>query len=40
MMYGPVKQKLAPASFAKVTKNGVPWMTTPLMVLVMAVGGL
>lgn len=38
MMYGLAKQNLAPASFAKVTKNGAPWMTTLIMVLVMAVG--
>lgn len=38
MMYGLAQQKLAPASFGKVTKNGAPWMTTLLMVAVMAAG--
>ena len=39
MMYGLAKQGLAPKSFGKVAKNGAPWMTTLLMIVVMAVGG-
>ena len=38
MMYGLAKQGLAPKSFGKVAKNGAPWMTTLLMIVVMAVG--
>ena len=38
MLYGLAQRGLAPASFRRVSSNGAPWMTTLLMIVVMAVG--
>lgn len=38
MLYGLAQRGLAPASFRRVSRNGAPWMTTLLMIVVMAVG--
>ena len=37
MLYGLAQRGLAPASFRRVSRNGAPWMTTLLMIVVMAV---
>lgn len=38
MMYGMAHEGQAPKSFTKLTKNGVPWMTVLVMVLVLFIG--
>ncbi|MBF1652887.1 MAG: amino acid permease [Rothia dentocariosa] len=38
MLYGLAQRGLAPASFRRVSRTGAPWMTTLLMIVVMAVG--
>ena len=38
MLYGLAQRGLAPTSFRRVSRNGAPWMTTLLMIVVMAVG--
>ncbi|CAG9423702.1 amino acid permease [Providencia alcalifaciens] len=38
MMYGMAHEGQAPKSFTKLTKNGVPWMTVLVMVLVLLIG--
>lgn len=38
MLYGLAQQGLAPRAFSRLSKNGAPWMTTIMMVLVLAVG--
>ena len=38
MLYGLAQSKMAPASFARLGKNGAPWMTTVVLIAVLALG--
>ncbi|MDR0217957.1 MAG: amino acid permease [Enterobacteriaceae bacterium] len=38
MMYGMAQERQAPESFKKLTRNGVPWMTVLIMIIVLLLG--